>query len=236
MPNAATVQTLVNNVAMKRISFVGRRFGRLFAFEDGPHQGKRTTSKCRCDCGTTVTVSNSNLYCGHTTSCGCFAREQLQIRSVTHGQTRVGQHSRVYHVWSGMIQRCTNPSCKHYINYGGRGISVCQEWMQFENFFADMGPGKKGWTIERIDNNKGYSLWNCCWGTPFKQAGNKRTSRIYTVRGVTDSLKALCRRFGVRYLRVWYRLERGLSIEEALFNPVERRARPVATPTKEVPC
>ncbi len=122
-----------------------------------------------------------------------------------------------------MNQRCSDPACHSFKNYGGRGITVCDRWnpkitlTAFENFLEDMGEGKIGWLLERIRNNEGYELWNCCWATRVHQARNKRSNLVFTVRGVTNCLKPLCEHFGIHYKAVWARLKRGMAIEQALF-------------------
>jgi hypothetical protein len=119
-----------------------------------------------------------------------------------------------------MIQRCTNPKNKGFKDYGGRGIMVCDFWRGkhgYDHFLSEMGHGKKGWTIERIDNDKGYSVWNCCWATQAHQARNKRNNVILTVRGKTACLTDLCVHFRVKPKTITRRLKEGLSPEQAFF-------------------
>lgn len=118
-----------------------------------------------------------------------------------------------------MVQRCTNPNRRGYADYGGRGIQVSQRWLTFDFFLADMGSGKKGWTVERINNNGNYELSNCVWAIPVKQNRNSRRNKILTVRGVTGCLSELCEHFGVSYSMVKIRLKQGMDPEVAFFKP-----------------
>lgn len=108
---------------------------------------------------------------GDSKSCGCLHRELVKAMFTTHGM----RNSSEYHVWCTMKQRCLNPKHVYYRNYGGRGIVVCNKWLQFENFIADMGrkPHKSD-TLERLDNNKGYTPDNCIWASRVVQSHNTR--------------------------------------------------------------
>jgi len=121
---------------------------------------------CLCDCGIQKNIRLGSLGNGHSKSCGCSRREINK----THGMT----HTRVYSIWEGMIQRCTNKKSTGYDNYGGRGITVCEEWRDFNNFYADMGlpPDRK--TLDRKNNDIGYCKDNCRWATWKEQHSNKR--------------------------------------------------------------
>ena len=150
----------------------GQRFGRLVAIK--PIKERRYGKiiwECLCDCGKICFVVNSELYSGDTRSCGCLRIEKATKSFKTHGMTK----TLIYDVWRSMNQRCHNPSNKSYKNYGGRGITVCDRWRHsFENFYADMGPCPPGLTLERKNNDEGYSPENCCYATRKQQANNSR--------------------------------------------------------------
>lgn len=128
---------------------------------------------CVCMCGAEKTVLGKNLRRGGTKSCGCL-RSVLAIRkNTTHGHC-VNGPSPTYEVWASMWYRCTNPKHKHYKYYGGRGIKVCEEWMRFENFLADMGERPEGLTLDRRDPNGDYEKDNCRWVEWTVQVENRR--------------------------------------------------------------
>lgn len=154
---------------MISISLIGKTFGRLTVLDRaGSSKNGHSIWLCLCECGVTANVLGTNLRTGHTTSCGCYNTEVV---------TKHNQYgSLTYQSWKGMIQRCINPKSSKYKDYGGRGITVCSKWMEsFISFVNDMGirPGKQ-FTIDRIDNDKGYYKNNCRWATRLQQNLNKR--------------------------------------------------------------
>ena len=118
--------------------------------------------------------------------------------------------------WYNMRHRCERPSNSRFRDYGGRGITVCERWGEFANFAEDMGLGKKGWSIERLDNDKGYSLENCCWATGTQQNLNRRKTKVFTYKGVTASVWDLCARFKSDYKTVSRRLWMGIDLDTAM--------------------
>ncbi|MCK5015416.1 MAG: AP2 domain-containing protein [Candidatus Omnitrophica bacterium] len=131
--------------------------------------------RCLCVCGNIKNIRGNNLVRG-TKSCGCLQKESASKCFMTHGMRNTSE----YKVWLDIRQRCNNPNNKSYVNYGGRGITVCEKWLKFENFFEDMGNRPDGLTIERIDNDKGYYKENCKWATYSEQGRNKRSLKNKT--------------------------------------------------------
>lgn len=125
----------------------------------------------KCTCGKQFIARRASVKSGHTKSCGCFKNKKSSDRFTTHGRSRTSE----YHTWQAMIQRCANIKNKKWEHYGGRGISVCEEWTNdFYSFYKDMGPRPIGMSLDRIDNNKGYYKDNCRWATIEIQNTNKR--------------------------------------------------------------
>lgn len=195
----------------KSKDLTGKQFGRLTAIERMSPHGKNTCYMwvCKCECGGTAIVRGSDLINGHTMSCGCYRRMQ---RAVPNGQLRL------HRIWSNMKQRCTNPKTKDYRYYGERGIQVCDEWQNFESFYywAIANGYKDGLTIERKDNDDNYEPSNCEWIPKNRQQRNTGRNRRYTYCGKVFTLAELCRIFGMPRTTVADRLNKGMSLEQAL--------------------
>lgn len=183
---------------------VGQKFNSFVVLRrDGTAKDGHSTWLCRCDCGTEKVISRNNLK--HTKSCGC--------QRYKHNKT----NTPVYHIWASMKQRCTNPNDKSYYLYGARGITICNKWKQFENFFNDMGerPTSKH-QIERINNNRGYYQSNCKWATSEEQGSNKRNNHIINFRGKTQCIAAWSRDVGIHEQTLWQRIRLGWSTKKLL--------------------
>lgn len=152
-------------------NLLGQTFGRLLVLARAENSAAGAARwVVRCACGSERIVRSSQLTGGGTQSCGCLARELARERVTTHGKTGTFEHN----VWTAMFKRCTNPKHPRYHRYGGRGISVCKRWERFEYFLADMGecPFPNG-SIERINNDRGYTPSNCCWLPKSQQSKNR---------------------------------------------------------------
>lgn len=201
-------------VAHNKTNLVGQVFGRLTVLEEaGRTAAKSVLWKCRCACGNTCVVIASHLRSGHSTSCGCKHTERL----VKHGMHRTTE----YRIWQQMKRRCTDSRCRTYPRYGGRGITVCDRWLEsFENFYADMGdrPSKQH-SLDRIDNDGPYSPENCRWATWDVQYRNRRQTVSITYSGETKCQKDWCREYGVDEATFAQRLSRGWDVGTALKAP-----------------
>lgn len=153
-------------------------------------------------------------------------------RKPVHGHSSIDRSktcSPTYSSWKSMNGRCKNKNDPSYNRYGGRGISVCDRWNNFENFIEDMGERPPGTSIDRVDNSKGYYKENCRWATKSEQQRNKRNSLILTVGFRSASITTWCKELGVPFYVVKNRVHRGWSHEKALFTPIRewRRKNPL---------
>jgi len=198
-------------------NLVGLRFGKLVAIELSSKKIRgRHTWIFRCDCGNTVERPLQNITNGHTLSCGCMkasAAKKASDAAKTHGMSR----TTIYKTWRCMIDRCSQPSVNGYKDYGGRGITVCEHWNSFENFFADMGDRPfKGAQIDRNDTNGNYEPSNCKWSTAEQNANNRRNSIILTAHGKSMGITQWARELNLHVTSIRSRLNNGWSIEDAL--------------------
>ncbi len=176
-----------------KINMVGQRFGQLVIIKQTSEERRPIRWHCKCDCGELCTTSGILMRQGITKSCGCYRRERGREHGSTirlrHGEARDGQMTSEYRTWDSMKQRCSNPNHRQFANYGGRGIRVCRRWQKFENFLADMGRRSSDrHSLDRINNNRGYSLANCRWATSTQQNRNNRGNRRITINGVSKTL------------------------------------------------
>lgn len=188
-----------------------QQFGRLIARSRVSTSG-RARWNCQCDCGKPIVRKAEDLLAGNTTSCGCWGLEKLRERSTTHGQSPKGNWTKAYRAWVNMHQRCFNPKVDHYPQYGGRGITVCERWMKFENFVADMGEPEPKLTLDRKETNGNYEPDNCRWATQKVQQSNRRNNKIVTLHGERITVTEAERRIGISRQTITRRIIRGQDI------------------------
>ena len=185
------------------IDLTGQRFGRLTVIRRVENIGIKTAWLCKCDCGNEITVISNSLRTGNTKSCGCIAKP--------HGGTR----TRLYVVWVDMMARCYKQKSERYKTYGGRGITVCDEWHNFSSFRewamqTGYNPNAKRYecTLDRVDINKGYYPENCRWITMREQAQNTTRTHYISVYGERMNVSQASREYGVPVATISARLNK----------------------------
>lgn len=206
-------------------NLTGLTFGRLTVLRIDPNRARRSWV-CVCSCGSQKTVAQKELTSGDAKSCGCIKRERLSAMSkagkVDHDKLTV-DGKRAYRKWSFMWSRVRNPTGKSacYV-----GVCVVEAWKDFYSFYADMGDPQVGWSLDRIDNNLGYSAENCRWVPLAKQAQNTKRSRVVEIDGISACISEHARRYELAPDVVFDRLNRlGWDVERAVKTPKRRSIR-----------
>jgi hypothetical protein len=186
---------------------------------------------CKCDCGEEVIVRATYLKNGRSTSCGCLRGEFMKNNAYLFNATHRDSKSVEYHTWHGIKERCYNQNSEQYCNYGGRGIDVSDEWLcSYEQFLQDMGRRpSKNHSIERINNDKGYSKDNCKWATTKEQANNKRNNHLITYNGETLNVTQWSEKLNLAYGSLLYRSNSGWTAEKIFNTPIKKINRIVTT-------
>lgn len=189
-----------------------QKFNRLTVL----HRAERTSFWiCQCECGNIIEVASKKLKNGHTKSCGCYNTDRI----TTHGMAGTPE----YNSWQDMKDRCLNPNNRRFEHYGGRGITVCDEWKDsFETFYADMGPRPEEHSLDRIDVNGNYEASNCRWADNATQARNTTQNVIITFDGITLCQQDWADKIGISYSGLRKRLSK-MTIEEALSKPLSQK-------------
>lgn len=217
---------------------IGQRFGRLTVTSATQHKAREQHYFCLCDCGNAnKRVAKSHLTGGKIKSCGCLRRETVRTSKLVHGgaaEYAGKQKTDEYLTLRRMMARCHNPNNPGYKHYGARGIAVCDRWRNghgiltaYECFLADMGRRPRGTSIDRIDNDKGYSPDNCRWATPKQQRENSRRVRWVLLNGNMVPLKTWAQAHGVDYSIVHKMFTRGRDLNKWLetYKPMKPRPR-----------
>lgn len=192
---------------------IGKRFSYLVVLRVERVDGLRLYV-CRCDCGREHKVTPAHLKAKRypVRSCGCVGRR-------THGHASRKLQSKTYECWCDMKKRCTNPSSIGYKNYGARGIVICERWMVFENFLADMGEVPVGFSLDRIDNDGNYEPGNCRWATLEQQRNNRQNTVYLVLNGESLPLTQWAKRFNIPAKTLYRRKILGWTDEDAITIP-----------------
>lgn len=204
----------------------GKQYGRLtivYTYVVEHSYGKLRHALCLCSCGKTKDIVYRQLNSGQTSSCGCLQKEVLGKRN--HDNRKHGyRNTPIYYVWGSMKERILNKNNHAYKHYGGRGIGVEPRWIDkekgFINFLADMGEIPKGYTLDRIDVNKGYYKDNCRWTTWTQQGNNRRNNRLITIDNTTKTISEWCNTYNLNKPAVYKRISKGWDLVEAIMIPV----------------
>ena len=211
---------MVNHKAQYK-DITGQRFGRWTVIEPaGKTSDNHKLWHCRCDCGIERNVVGKELRNGKSKSCGCLSTDTFRETITKHGL----RYHPLYVTWCNIHARCENSNNPEYKHYGGRGIRVCDEWKDVTSFigWAEANGYRSGLQIDRIDNNGNYEPDNCRFVTHTGNQNNKRTNRLLTYEGRTQTISQWAKELNVPSDRIRSRLNMGWNVEDVLFKPKQR--------------
>lgn len=199
-------------------SLLGKKIGKLtvISYDANMIIGKGRKCVCKCDCGKIYETWDRVIRYGNRQSCGCLETVRTQ-GTYRHGFSRRYQKNRLYKIWSNMKNRCYDKKNKHYKNYGGRGISVCNDWLEDFVKFKDWALANgysENLTIDRIDNNGNYCPENCRWADRYIQENNRRNCIYISYKGKTQTITQWSRELGINRATIKYRYAHGYSVEK----------------------
>ena len=216
------------------IDETGKRYGwmTVLRLDESQHNKHQAYWVCKCDCGKEFVARGDSIRCGAYTSCGCNIHKHRG--RFTHGEYK----TRLYTIWADMKHRCVSPYTANYKHYGGRGITLCDEWMEFEPFrdWALSNGYADNLTIDRIDVNGNYEPRNCRWVTRQQQSLNTRRSLFFEYNGKTQTLYEWSNEYGILYDTAYSRFKRGWSIDEILTTPIMERGRRISVLRRSKQC
>ena len=199
----------------------GEVFGRLTALD------RTVPNKARyqCECGTVKEMYIGHVLQGRSRSCGCLHREVIAAAATKRNTTHGMYGTSVYTTWKSMIDRCCNPNHHAYSHYGGRGISVCEQWAEFESFYRGMGARPAGRSLDRINNDHGYSPDNCRWATQVIQNRNRRDNVRMTLNGTTKTAAEWAEQLSIKRSLLYDRHRAGWTDERTLTTPSRKKQK-----------
>ncbi len=200
---------------------IGEKIGSLTIVSEAPVMPSgHHAYLCLCECGVEKVIASARLRNGGTISCGCVRLKKIGQLVIKHGLCK---HP-LYKKWEGIKQRCFNPNHENYKHYGGRGITICERWLTFENFYNDLiGGYVPELTIERVENDGNYELSNIRWATKLEQQRNKRSNRFFYCNGMSKTITEFSEMTGVNAGTIASRIDSGWDIEDAIYLPARSK-------------